>query len=603
MKARDIFIQASPAPTPNSISSQRDHQGAGYTGRSKAPLSVRNRGPLPRVRDLSPADVGVRRSGVWAADDPLHGLAADIDPSRADHAATYVPRRHDTEFRRTLADAAARGNGLVWLVGRSCTGKTRSAWEAIAEGFGDWTFADCRDPAILASLFSGMEIGNGDIIVWLDDVHLLDAAAALARPLQALFDHRGQSRVIAVATSWPTRDKVGRETDDENDGSCTEELAELKKLAAAIVNVHEGWYTDEIDRARSAAAKDPLLKRALSDDTFSPPQVLAGTRWAFDLWETPHNRETRALLTAAIDLSRLLTGHQVQTPILSEALLKETASFYLTRPPADPSWFENSLREATTPCRDAVWALIPRSESFQLFRPLLDYGQRVRSWELIPQGVWDALTRSRLDRVALGGLRERAHNRLLYDVEASFRRAQKKAPKRAVPPEPVPVRTVTPAPSVEGIALQQSTSPISVSLDTSDRVLADQLLREHDIVGLRALAVPSNDPYVRRRLAMYYVRQHDLSSLRNLATFSDKACRELAELLARDGEIDELLYQIVCGNGFARRALESWPINGLPDSERARILQNGLNTDGTIASGRRRHRISAFFWYAWPFTA
>jgi hypothetical protein len=144
-------------------------------------------------------------------------------------------------------------------------------------------FADCRNPAILASLFSGREGGDGDLIIWLDDVHLLDAATSLARPLQALFDHRGQSRIVAVATSWPVRDKEGPETDDENGGPGTEELAELKKLAAAPVNVHEGWHTDEIDRARVAAIKDPLLKAALDDQTFSPPQVLAGTRWAFDV--------------------------------------------------------------------------------------------------------------------------------------------------------------------------------------------------------------------------------------------------------------------------------------------------------------------------------
>ena len=359
MKARDIFVLASPAPTPTSRSSRRPPQAGGSTGLAEVPFSVRSRGPLPRVRDLSPSDVGVRRSGVWAADDPLHGLAANVGPSHADHAATYVPRRHDTEFRRQLADAATRGSGLVWLVGRSCTGKTRSAWEAVAEGFGDWVFADCRDPAILTSLFSGTESGEGDIIIWLDDIHLLDAATSLARPLQALFDHRGQSRIIAVATSWPTRDKEGRETDDENDGSGSEELGELKKLASALVNVHEGWYTDEIDRARAAAVKDPLLKEALNDQAFSPPQVLAGTRWAFDLWETPHNRETRALLTAAIDLSRLLAGYQAQTPMLSAALLEASAPFYLERPPADPSWFKKSLRDATTPCRDAVLGTHP----------------------------------------------------------------------------------------------------------------------------------------------------------------------------------------------------------------------------------------------------
>jgi hypothetical protein len=290
----------------------------------------------------------------------------------------------------------------------------------------------------------------------------------------------------------------------------------------------------------------------------------------------------------AIDLSRLLTSYQTQTPMLSAALLEESAPFYLTRPPSDPSWFKNSLRDATTSCRDAVWALIPQGEFFQLFRPLLDYGQRVRSWELIPQGVWDALTRAPLDRATLGALRNSAHNRLLYELEARFSHAQETAPpERKVPPDPRPVvRTITPTPPDKDSAQQKSTSPITASLTTPDRDLADQLLKAGDIASLRVLAVPSNGPYVRRRLAMYYVRQHDLSSLRNLATFSKRACRELAQLLARDGEIDELLRQVVCGNGFARRALEGWPIKSLQDSERARIIQNGLNTDGTIASER-----------------
>ena len=258
-----------------------------------------------------------------------------------------------------------------------------------AEGFEDWIFADCRDPAILTSVLNRKEAADGDIIVWLDDIHLQEAAPGLARSLQALFDHRGQSRILAIATSWPSHDEESHERGDE-DGedshSGPTELGELQKLATALVHVQEDWYPDEITRARAAAAHDPLLAAALKDQTFSPPQVLAGARWAFDLWDNPRNRETRALLTAAIDLSRLLIGYSAETPMLSKSLLKECTPCYLTRPPTNPSWFKRSLREATTSCRDAVWALIPQNEQFQLFRPLLEYGRRVQSWEPIPPG-------------------------------------------------------------------------------------------------------------------------------------------------------------------------------------------------------------------------
>ena len=134
MKARNIVVLATPpdvdvrvmAPMPTSaVPSQGDRTvPAGIATPPDA--ATRSSGELPRVRDLSLTKVGVHRAGVWAAGDPLSGLAADP----ADQAAEYVLRRHDAQFRRQLADAAARGSGLVWLVGRSCTGKTRSAWEA-----------------------------------------------------------------------------------------------------------------------------------------------------------------------------------------------------------------------------------------------------------------------------------------------------------------------------------------------------------------------------------------------------------------------------------------------------------------------------------------
>ena len=171
---------------------------------------------------------------------------------------------------------------------------------------------------------------------------------------------------------------------------------------------------------------------------------------------------------------------------------------------------------------------------------------------------------------------------MLYDLEAKFAHAERTAPQPPAPPTPEPIRVASYV-LPDAATAQQQRSPGVVNLEAPDRVLADRLLKAGDIAGLRALAIPSNDGYVRRRLAMFYVEEHDLRSLRDLATFSNKACRELAELLARDGDIRELVRLVVCGNGFARRAIENWPIEGLQDTERARILQNGL--------ARRHHRL------------
>jgi hypothetical protein len=99
--------------------------------------------------------------------------------------------------------------------------------------------------------------------------------------------------------------------------------------------------------------------------------------------------------------------------------------------------------------------------------------------------------------------------------------------------------------------------------------------------------MPSSDGYVRRRLALLLIELGDIEGLYDLAVYSRKAARELVELLARKGEVDELLRQVVCGNGFANRALTSgWRIAGLTDAYRARILRDGLNPDGSVAPHR-----------------
>jgi len=170
---------------------------------------------------------------------------------------------------------------------------------------------------------------------------------------------------------------------------------------------------------------------------------------------------------------------------------------------------------------------------------------------------------------------------------ALFKEAAAKAAEPPAQPRPE-------APHLIGLQAAVTNGPRGVSSSVgsaltaaaAQRRRADQLLEADDAVGLRALAEPSNDPYVRRRLAGLYARRHDVQTLKDLGTFSKAACKALAQLLADDGAIEELCRQVVCGNGFARHILESRSIVGLADDERAHILKFGLSPNGTTVSER-----------------
>ena len=118
------------------------------------------------------------------------------------------------------------------------------------------------------------------------------------------------------------------------------------------------------------------------------------------------------------------------------------------------------------------------------------------------------------------------------------------------------------------------------------RVRANRLLEGDALEELRELAKQSNDSYVRRRLAMLYTRRGDISSLRELAKVSNRGGRHYIEYLAEQGHLDQLLQQVVAGDGMAARALRDWPVKGLDDDTRRKILTEGLHPNGTPVSAK-----------------
>ncbi|MCY1140104.1 hypothetical protein OWR29_19040 [Actinoplanes sp. Pm04-4] len=194
-----------------------------------------------------------------------------------------------------------------------------------------------------------------------------------------------------------------------------------------------------------------------------------------------------------------------------------------------------------------------------------------------------------LDRKQLADLAGSAGRRLLLREEAIFERRSSEAPHA---PTPAPVAAgaafASPAPPTQLSPEEKSadTSPGGIEgfdYTKTDRYQADQLLDADDLEGLERLALWSGDKYVRMSLALLYERRGDRQAVRELATFSRRTGRHLVERLAEEGNLAELIRMILCGDGFALRAIRNWDVAGLDNDLRNRILTNGLTPDGRIA--------------------
>ncbi|MEU4555416.1 hypothetical protein EV382_2854 [Micromonospora violae] len=531
------------------------------------PVRPAGAAPWPLVRDRTAVDMGVHPAVFLPpSTSPLTlWMQGQREPQLPP---TYVTREHDDALLGTLRAAVQRESGAVLVVGRSCTGKSRSAWEAVSRELGDWFLVDLRDRRQIQRLNDGDE-PTGDCVLWLDNLDLTDNPPQLAETALAVLDQRGAvGRRIVVVTMW-----------HQPETESPRQLRELARRTGAVVHVSEDWTGAELDEAARLAAADRVLAAALQQTGFSPSQILAGAKWALGLWRNAHERQTSAVLTAAIDLARLGIGVPGGAP-LTRDLLTSCSACYLTRPPSTDDWFEPALRKATTPLEDAVWALappLPGATGYRLFDPLLDYARLQRHYEPLPAGVWTALAEADFGREEFSRLAQEARDRLLFPQASAFAQRAKQAESRLSVPPRQPPRVLPPPPRTPP---SPPTPTLKFNLSSPSRNRADALLEADDLEGLLHHAINSNDTYVRRRLAMLYERRGDRRALRELATFSRRGARHWAAMLAREEDPAELLRAVVCGDGFALRALRDWPVAGLDDTQRETILRFGLTPEG-----------------------
>lgn len=335
----------------------------------------------------------------------------------------YVPRQHDRLLRTLLANCARSTSGTLVLVrGRSCTGKTRSAYEAVHAMLPDWQLLFPAGPdGLLAAMAPGALAPR--TVLWLNEAqHYLtgplgeEAAVALRRRL----DDDGP--FLAVATV--REDFAGDLLDPAGAGNDPHQHARILLRQAHAVALPDSFAEDLSAVRDAAAADDPAWEAALSVGSTALTQTLAAAPDLVDRYAHPtgrHGPYGRALISAAMDAHRL----GVSSP-LPLAFLKAAAPGYLTdaqRAAADPgTWFTTALAYARTLVNGVTSPLQavarpcgmgPEPDVVGLADYLQQHGRLTRSLLCPPASFWDA-TAHLTSRHDLAALAKAAENRIRY---------------------------------------------------------------------------------------------------------------------------------------------------------------------------------------------
>ena len=351
----------------------------------------RRRGVTPHGRPIDrwdPFNLGVhhpitvaRRSSRGPADLPV------LPP--------YFLREHDQRLRGQL-DPGRPGPRMVVLTGRSCTGKTRAAYEAVLSCLPEWRLMRPETGADLVHLLAEEKVGSETVLwlnetqAYLDGEHGEEAAAALRRLLTSTL------RVVVVGTMWDTdwRALTARPAAGSPGHPQARELLDQSAVKIAVPGSFTGRTLTELYQA---AGDDPRLAEAFRAawETGEIAQVLAGGPWLIDSYidAGPH---TKAVLDAAIDA--WLLGHHAPLPT---AMLQEAAVGYLDeRQRAVPvAWFDDVLAQVTTKIKGAVAPLTAVRTSHGAGEPdgylvadyLLQHASNGRHSPLPPAELWDTL--------------------------------------------------------------------------------------------------------------------------------------------------------------------------------------------------------------------
>ncbi|MGW1897714.1 SEL1-like repeat protein [Streptomyces hirsutus] len=343
----------------------------------------------------------------------------------------YIERPHDEQIRCHLASIKnGKRVGFVVVRGRSCTGKTRTAYEAVNAYFSQWSLVFPKDAESLMTVLAA-DAFEGKTILWLNEAQNYfygESGETVAAALRRRLERRGPA--LLIATIWPEYHRELTATPAPGSEDVHHHARALFSQEFRI-DVPVAFSSSALNEARARASDDASLSHALAMESGNITQVLAAAPDLVDHYENPHGADGpygKAVITAAMDARRLGFAGPISLEFLEAA-----APSYLTsqeRAAADPvAWFSGALTYARVEIKGVASALqnVPSAGGMgaqpgvvRLADYLDQYARTVRNYCVPPEGFWSA-ARENLESVeelmALGSsARNRWRNRIAADL-------------------------------------------------------------------------------------------------------------------------------------------------------------------------------------------
>ncbi|MFH8452831.1 tetratricopeptide repeat protein [Streptomyces fungicidicus] len=311
--------------------------------------------------------------------------------------------------------------------GESCTGKTRTAFEAVRACLKGWHLVFPKTTDRLLALLDADALAPRTVL-WLNEAHNyltgIDAEEAAAA-LRSRLEQPGP--LVVLGTLWPEYHRTLTATPEHGKDAHPNARALLAPVRP--VDVPASFTTTAL--GNPLVAGDRSLATAMSTSTGGRiTQTLAAGPQLVDHYHqaTSHNPYGRAIITTAMDARRL--GH---TSPLPAALLKAAAPGYLTeqqRAAADPdTWFTHALAYAREKVKGVVAALEPVADpegmgalpDIYRLSDYLDHHSRViRRYAFPPDSFWTAARDHAAGTADLEALAEAADHRGRHRIAADL---------------------------------------------------------------------------------------------------------------------------------------------------------------------------------------
>lgn len=366
---------------------------------------------------------------VTECDPSALGVHSAIQVGPEPHFLTnYILRPHDIELRNILSRASVPGTGASFVVvsGESCTGKTRSLFEAVSAVLPAWNLVQpARHSSELRSVLA--EGVPERTVLWLDElkdhVNASPEGIQSARYLLELLRGRAPSIVVA-ATSWTSDLRA----------LAQRPMGEFVQLGYAAVSDLLQEYGERVDQpsafdlelVRSVQTHDPRVQEALATAHRGEViQVLSGGRVlerALRGDAAVYGPEAMAVLRTALEARRMGLPNPVPGWLIEASAHQFLdPSLYAS---VSPDWLSQGTQGACVVSR-GVRALTPaeaaapgRPTGFDVHDYLFQQYLSTSRFKPTHRSLWDALTDAQaLDRIQeahLSILSESARQRGLY---------------------------------------------------------------------------------------------------------------------------------------------------------------------------------------------